>query len=189
MWERFSAHPTADLLASEACGSDRCLAPDTDVKIHAPGMTNQHPRVRQRRVIVEADDYESAVTFYRDVLGRSELAAFTEGGDDRVAILEAGKATLEIANPVHKAAIDRVEGVTGESLRLRLAFEVDDSAGVAEDLTAAGAHVVAPPTMTPWRSLNARLSAPADLQITLFQETVDADERLGLKGFNTDDRR
>jgi hypothetical protein len=29
---------------------------------------------------------------------------------------------------------------------------------------------LAPPTRTPWRSLNARLEAPAGLQITLFQE-------------------
>jgi hypothetical protein len=29
---------------------------------------------------------------------------------------------------------------------------------------------VAPPTKTPWRSLNARLDVPAGLQVTLFQE-------------------
>jgi len=29
---------------------------------------------------------------------------------------------------------------------------------------------VAPPTVTPWRSLNSRLEAPAGLQITLFEE-------------------
>lgn len=147
------------------------------------------PRVRQLRVIVEADDYEAAVSFYRDVLGMEELAAFAEGGDDRVAILDAGRATIEIANPVHKAAIDRVEGVTEASPRLRLAFEVDDSARATERLRAAGARVIAPPVMTPWKSLNARLEAPADLQITLFQETVSAEQRTALPGFDTDDRR
>jgi lactoylglutathione lyase len=30
--------------------------------------------------------------------------------------------------------------------------------------------VVAEPTETPWRSLNARLEAPAGLQLTLFEE-------------------
>jgi catechol 2,3-dioxygenase-like lactoylglutathione lyase family enzyme len=152
-------------------------------------MTTDSSRVQQLRVIVEADDFDAAVTFYRDVLGMSELAAFAEGGDDRVSILAAGRATLEIANPVHKIAIDRVEGVTEKSDRLRLAFEVDDSAGVAEELTTAGARMIEPPTMTPWKSLNARLDAPAGLQITLFQETVDADERAELDGFATDDRR
>lgn len=152
-------------------------------------MTANSPRVRQLRVIVEADDYDAAVTFYRDVLGMSELAAFAEGGDDRVAILDAGRATLEIASPVHKESIDRVEGVTEASPRLRLAFEVDDSAGVADELTDAGARMVAPPVLTPWQSLNARLDAPAGLQITVFQETVGAEQRAGLDGFATDDRR
>lgn len=152
-------------------------------------MTTNPSRVRQLRVIVEADDYDGAVRFFRDVLGMGELAAFAEGGDDRVAILDAGRATLEIASPVHKAVIDRVEGVTEESPRIRLAFEVDDSRTVTEDLASAGARVVAPPTMTPWKSLNSRLDAPADLQITVFQETVDADERMQLDGFATDDRR
>ncbi|HSJ00312.1 MAG TPA: VOC family protein, partial [Patescibacteria group bacterium] len=32
------------------------------------------------------------------------------------------------------------------------------------------ATLVAPPTETPWRSLNARLDVPAGLQVTLFQE-------------------
>jgi lactoylglutathione lyase len=30
--------------------------------------------------------------------------------------------------------------------------------------------VIAEPTRTPWNSLNARLDAPAGLQLTLFQE-------------------
>lgn len=152
-------------------------------------MTTEPSRVRQLRVIVEAEDYDAAVTFYRDVLGMPELIAYAEGGDDRVSILDAGRATLEIANPVHKAVIDRVEGVSEESPRIRLAFEVDDSAAVTDDLDAAGARVVGPPTLTPWRSLNARLSAPAGLQITVFQETVDSEERASLPGFDTDDAR
>ena len=49
--------------------------------------------------------------------------------------------------------------------------------------------MIAPPVMTPWKSLNARLGAPAGLQITLFQETVPDDERAELEGFATDDRR
>lgn len=152
-------------------------------------MTTEPSRVRQLRVIVEAEDYDAAVIFYRDVLGMPELIAYAEGGDDRVSILDAGRATLEIANPVHKAAIDRAEGVTEVSPGIRLAFEVDDSAAVTDDLDAAGARVVAPPTLTPWRSLNARLSAPAGLQITVFQETVDSEERASLPGFDTDDAR
>jgi hypothetical protein len=33
-----------------------------------------------------------------------------------------------------------------------------------------GAELIAPPTVTPWNSLNARLAGPADVQLTVFQE-------------------
>ena len=75
-------------------------------------MTNTTPRgpaVLQLRLIVEAEDYDEAVAFYRDALGLSEQAAFEGDGDARVAILEAGRATLEIANPAQKRMIDEVE--------------------------------------------------------------------------------
>ncbi|MGG5260347.1 VOC family protein [Phycicoccus avicenniae] len=145
----------------------------------------EHP-VRQLRVVVEAEDHDTAVHFFRDVLGMPELAAFAEGGDDRVAILDAGRATLELASPAHKRAIDAVEADGAVSPHIRLAFEVDDSAAATDRLEAAGAHVVARPVMTPWRSLNARLDAPAGLQITLFQETETAEERTARLGFGTD---
>ncbi|MDO9173466.1 MAG: VOC family protein, partial [Actinomycetota bacterium] len=65
---------------------------------------------------------------------------------------------------------DRVEAGGRESNRIRVAFEVLDSTAVTDTLAAAGAEVIAPPTETPWRSLNSRLHAPGDLQLTLFQE-------------------
>jgi catechol 2,3-dioxygenase-like lactoylglutathione lyase family enzyme len=129
--------------------------------------------VHQLRVVVEADDYDAALAFYRDVLGMPELAAFDEGGDSRVAILDAGRATLELANPAHKVNIDAVEAGGRRSPRIRIALEVDDTAGQTTRLVEAGAELVAEPVMTPWRSLNSRLEAPAGLTITLFQETED----------------
>ena len=65
----------------------------------------------------------------------------------------------------------RVEGVRerqrGEEGGPR---EVDDSATTTARLADAGATVIAEPTRTPWSSLNARLEAPAGLQLTLFTE-------------------
>lgn len=126
--------------------------------------------VRQLRLVVEAEDYEAAVAFYRDVLGLPEEAAFQGEGEARVTILDAGRATLEIANPAQKRMIDEVEVGRQISPRIRVAFEVDDTAARTRAATAGGATQLAPPTETPWRSLNARLAAPAGLQITLFQE-------------------
>lgn len=130
----------------------------------------------QLRLVVEAEDFEAALAFYRDALGLPEIAAFAGEGDARVAILDAGRATLELANPAQKRMIDRIEAAGRPSPRIRVAFEVADSRGVTRRLEAAGATVVAEPVETPWRSLNARLEAPADLTLTLFEE-LDGEER------------
>ena len=154
-------------------------------------MTTQpsRPSVLQLRLVVEADDYDEAVRFYRDVLGLREEAAFEADGGARVAILDAGRATLEIANPAQKRMIDEVEVGRQVAPKFRVAFEVADAAGATDTLVAAGAQLVAPPTETPWRSLNARLDAPGGLHITVFEELETADARQALPAFDTDERR
>jgi lactoylglutathione lyase len=125
--------------------------------------------VRQMRLVVTAEDYDAALTFYRDVLGLVELGAFAaEGG--RVTILDAGRATLELTDPAHAAYIDRVEVGERVAGHVRVAFEVDDATEATTRLTDAGARLIAAPVRTPWSSLNARLEAPAGLQLTLFEE-------------------
>jgi predicted enzyme related to lactoylglutathione lyase len=126
--------------------------------------------VVQLRLVVEAHDFDEAVSFYRDVLGLPEEAAFEGSGSERVVILQAGRATLELANPAQHRMIDDVEVGRHVAPKFRVAFEVADSGRATSDLVAAGATLVAPPVETPWRSLNARLDAPAGLHITLFQE-------------------
>ncbi len=127
-------------------------------------------RVRQLRIVIEAEDFDGAVAFYRDALGLTEEEAYEGEGDARVMILGAGRATLEIANPAQKRMIDDVEVGRPVAPRIRLAFEVDDTAATTTRLVAAGAELIAPPVETPWRSMNSRLDAPADLQITVFAE-------------------
>ncbi len=141
--------------------------------------------MRQLRLVVEADDFEEAVRFYRDVLGLPEEAAFEAEGDARVVILDAGRATLELANPAQKRMIDEVEVGRQVAPRLRVAFEVDDAEETTRRLGEAGAEVVAPPTETPWRSLNARLDAPAGLHVTVFQELEPPEVRTERPGFGS----
>ncbi|GAB2738020.1 hypothetical protein [Nocardioides pakistanensis] len=105
-----------------------------------------------------------------------------------MAILDAGRATLEIANPAQRRMIDEVEVGRDVAPRLRVAFEVDDADRRTTALVDAGAELVAPPTVTPWKSLNSRLEAPAGLQITLFQELAGEEERAGAQGFGRGDR-
>ena len=133
-------------------------------------MTPSRRRVLQLRVVVEAADFDEALAFYRDVLGLDEEAAFEGEGDARVVILDAGRATLELANPAQVTMIDEVEVGRRVSPHVRIAFEVADTNEATADLVDAGAELVAPPVITPWNSLNARLDAPAGLHITLFEE-------------------
>lgn len=134
-------------------------------------MTESPPRrPLQMRLVVEVDDYDEAVRFYRDVLGATEeLQVHGENGE-KVTILDVGRATLELSNRAQVEMIDEVEVGRRVAPRLRVAFEVADADEASERLVAGGATLVAPPTRTPWDSLNARLEAPADLQLTLFEE-------------------
>lgn len=125
--------------------------------------------VRELRVVVTAPDYENAVAFYRDALGMPELAAYSTA-TTRVVILDAGRATLEIADPPHAAFVDEVEVGRRVAGQIRIALQVASAVDATERAVAAGAELIAPPTPTPWQSMNARLEAPAGLQLTLFEQ-------------------
>jgi lactoylglutathione lyase len=68
---------------------------------------NDTTGVTQLRLVITAEDYDQALRFYRDVLGLPEHAAYTSPGG-RVTILDAGRATLELADPWHAAYVDDV---------------------------------------------------------------------------------
>jgi len=131
------------------------------------------PVVKQLRLVVEAEDFDEAVAFYRDALGLQEEFYVKSEGDARVMALQAGRATLEIVNPAQRRLIDQLEVGREVSRSIRVAFEVTDATAATEHMVAAGAELLASPAETPWRSLNARLEAPASLQITLFEELND----------------
>src|SRR5215467_9287114 len=111
----------------------------------------ERPEVSELRLVVTAADYDEALRFYRDVLGLPERAAFSSPGG-RVTILEAGRATLELADPPHAAFIDEVEVGRRVAGHIRVAFGVRDSAAATPVLEAAGATVIAAPAPTPWAS-------------------------------------
>ena len=143
--------------------------------------------VRQMRLVVAVDDYDNAVRFYRDELGLIVEETYEGENGARVMILGAGRATLELSNRPQIDLIDTVEvGRTGVSGKYRLAFEVEDSASVTNRLVSAGAELIAPPTVAPWRSLNARLQGPGDVQLTIFTELAQTEDA-GNDHDNTDE--
>jgi catechol 2,3-dioxygenase-like lactoylglutathione lyase family enzyme len=138
---------------------------------YAPSSSQGGTAVRQMRLVVAVDDYDAAVRFYRDELGLVLEESYEGENGARVMILGAGRATFELSNRPQIDLIDTVEvGRSGVSGKYRVAFEVDDTAGVTDRLTAAGAQLIAPPIVTPWNSRNARLQGPADVQLTIFTE-------------------
>ena len=126
-------------------GDDKVAANDMN-ELDARGAAAP---VRQLRVVVAAEDFEAALAFYRDALGLPQLAAFEGDGDARVAILDAGRATLELANPAQVAMIDSLEVGRAVSPHIRIAFEVTDAENMTRHLSAAGAQLIAAPTQTP----------------------------------------
>ena len=122
------------------------------------------------RVVLEVDDLDAAIEFYRDHLGLELLGSYDSAEDARVAILAAGSATLELANPAQTRMIDDVEVGRQIGAKIRIAFEVGDATHRTERLVAAGAQLIAPPTITPWNSVNSRLETRDGTQLTLFQE-------------------
>ena len=117
------------------------------------------------------------MAFYRDALGLSEVAAFSGGGDAHVTILDAGRATLELANHAQRKMIDEVEVGHPTTPRLRVAFEVRDAAGQTQRLVEAGRDLgrCRRPRRLGDRSTPGSTPRP-DLHITLFEELTETEQ-------------
>ncbi|TMM25932.1 MAG: VOC family protein [Actinobacteria bacterium] len=124
--------------------------------------------VRELRLALTSDDYDGALRFYRDVLGLPVVSSW-ERDTGRGAILDAGRATLELLSPKQAEQIDEIEvGRSGVSGPVRIALRVADSVELAARLAAAGAEQLAEPVVTPWSDRNVRLRTPEGIQLTLF---------------------
>ena len=128
-------------------------------------MTAESP-VHEVRVSLTVDDFDAALTFYRDALGLPEIEAYADSG--RVSILGAGRATIEILDAQHAAEVDDIEVGRRVAGPVRLALRVADSGATAHRLADAGATVVGGPVLTPWHDRNVRLDPPQGVQLTLF---------------------
>ena len=127
-------------------------------------------RIKQLRLVVHASDYEEAVRFFHEVLGAPVAEEYDAEGGAHVTILDVGRATLELSNDAQIEYIDRVEVGRRVAPHLRVALEVEDCETATREAIEGGAEQEAPPTRTPWDSLNSRLEAPAGVHLTLFQE-------------------
>ena len=122
---------------------------------------------RELRLVLTVDDFDAALATYRDALGLAQLEDYT-APTGRAVVLDAGRATIELADADHAAYVDGLEVGRRVAPRVRLAFEVADVAGRTDALVALGATLVAAPTPTPWETSNARLDASDGIQLTLW---------------------
>jgi lactoylglutathione lyase len=123
--------------------------------------------VRELRLALTVERYEEALAFYRDVLGLPVVYGWAEPTGSG-AILDAGRATLELLSVDQAELVDRVEVGRRVAGPVRLALEVEDSVATADALTAAGAERLADAVVTPWAHRNVRVRAPDGMQLTLF---------------------
>jgi methylmalonyl-CoA/ethylmalonyl-CoA epimerase len=123
--------------------------------------------VKELRIALTVENYDEALAFYRDALGMKLLEEWnTESANG--ALLEAGRATLEIFDEGQATMVDDLEVGRRVAGTVRFALEVDDSAAVADELEQAGAERFGGPVETPWGDVNVRVQAPDGMQLTLF---------------------
>lgn len=123
--------------------------------------------VTELRIALTVENFDEALTFYRDTLGLEEIAMWVADGSKAV-LLGAGRARLELFDEGQARLVDEIEVGRRVAGPVRLALEVADSAATAEQLEAAGATRLGGPLLTPWNDLNVRLEAPDGMQLTLF---------------------
>jgi catechol 2,3-dioxygenase-like lactoylglutathione lyase family enzyme len=123
--------------------------------------------VKELRVAVRVEDYAAALHLYHDVLGLPVIESWDEDHGSG-AILDAGRATLELLSAKQVELVDEVEAGGSPSGPIRLALEVEDSVAVAERMAGAGAEIVGGPVVTPWNHRNVRLRDREGTQLTLF---------------------
>jgi lactoylglutathione lyase len=123
--------------------------------------------IEELRVVLTVPDFEQAVALYRDALGAKQRALWEADGAHAM-LLDAGRATIELADEAHAAAVDSIEVGRRMPAQVRIALQVADSEATADRLRDSGAELLGGPVVTPWRDRNVRLRAPDGVQLTLF---------------------
>ena len=129
-------------------------------------MSSNSP-VRETRIALAVEDYETALRFWRDALGLPVVEQW-DGPSGRGAVLAAGRATIEVLSAEQADHVEEIEAGGRRPDPVRLALEVEDLEATAAALVQVGAVSIADPVTTPWSHRNVRIQAPTGLQLTLF---------------------
>jgi catechol 2,3-dioxygenase-like lactoylglutathione lyase family enzyme len=125
--------------------------------------------VKETRVALTVSDFDRALAFYRDGLGLELVADWTQSATGRSAVLDAGRATIELLDEADATYTDSVEAGRRVAGPVRLALEVGDVASAAARLQAQGGEPLRDPVHTSWGNLTQRLLGPDGMNISLYQ--------------------
>ncbi|WP_394843330.1 VOC family protein [Pendulispora brunnea] len=132
----------------------------------ATGASVKANPVQEMRVALTVDAYDKALHFYRDGLKMRAVETW-DRPDGSGAILDAGRATLEILSTKQVERIDRIEVGRRISGPVRLGLDVEEPEAVARAFEAGGAERLAGPAAAPWGT-TFRMRAPDGMQYTLY---------------------
>ena len=126
--------------------------------------------ITELRLVIECDDWEGALAFYRDALGLRQIQGY-QGDTDAQLILDVGRASIELVHPELPAVnADATTELSSPPLpQTRLAFRTSRAQAVVERLEAAGANRVPGPMLNSASTINVRLIAPDKLPISIFR--------------------
>jgi catechol 2,3-dioxygenase-like lactoylglutathione lyase family enzyme len=123
---------------------------------------------REVRFAFTFDDYDQALTLFRDVLGLEVMDTFDHQGG-RGVIMRVPSATLELFDHEHALMVDDIEIGASQGGGPRIAIAVDDITVTGAALQATGVSPVGDTVDTPWGDRNRRYEMTGGLQLTLFQ--------------------
>lgn len=123
---------------------------------------------RELRFAFTFDDYDQALTLFRDVFGLDVTETFDHQGGHGV-ILSVPHATLELFDHEHTRMVDGIEAGRPMGARSRIAVRIDDVADAGPALEAMGITPVAGVVDTPWGDRNRRFGLTDGFQLTLFE--------------------
>ena len=120
------------------------------------------------RIALTTDNFAQAARFYSEGLGLDPGELWTGNGKGQ--IFWAGRAALEIFDPVYAAGVNQIEVGTQISGQIRFAFQVEDVRKTLANALKYGGVLLNGPVLTPWNDLTVRILSPEGLQVTLFQQ-------------------
>ena len=132
--------------------------------------------IREVRIVLTVERFDQTVQFYRDGLGLAVVEQWQRAEGSGVILALGPHTTLELFDAPGAAFFDQVEVGRRVSGPVRLALSVPDAEAAAGVFQQAGAQLLSQPKRMPWWDLNARVSTPDGMQVTIYQAATAEDE-------------